>query len=44
VALNNKTYFKIERRHAFTEERLRVTYDRLEGDTAYYRIKNSKIV
>jgi hypothetical protein len=42
VALNNKTYFKIERRHAFTGELLGVTYDRLEGDTAYYRIKNDE--
>ena len=38
--INNKTYFQIERRHAFTGELLATTYDRLEGDTTYYRIKN----
>jgi hypothetical protein len=39
--INNKTYFKIERRKAFTGELLETTFDRLEGDSTYYRIKNS---
>lgn len=39
--INNKTYFQIERRHAFTGELLETTFDRLEGDSTYYRIKNN---
>ena len=39
--INNKTYFKIERRHALTGELLETTFDRLEGDSTYYRIKNN---
>jgi hypothetical protein len=42
TTINNKTYFKIERRHAFTGVLLGTTYDRLEGDSAYYRIKNDE--
>ena len=39
--INNKTYFQIERRHAFTGDLLATTFDRLDGDTIYYRIKNN---
>ncbi|MDP2366604.1 MAG: hypothetical protein Q8M94_22850, partial [Ignavibacteria bacterium] len=40
VTINGKIYFEIERRHYNTGELLETTYDRLDGDSAYYRIRN----
>ena len=40
--INGKSYYKIERRHAYTGELLTTTYDRLEGDSAYYRFSNNE--
>jgi len=42
VVINNKTYFKFERRDAFTGELMETTYDRFEGDSAYYRNYNGE--
>lgn len=40
LIVNDKNYFEIERRHYSTGELLMTTYDRLDGDSAYYRIWN----
>jgi hypothetical protein len=40
VTINNMVYFEIERRHYNTGELLETTYDRLQGDSAYFRIRN----
>ncbi len=42
VSINNKTYYKIERRDAYTGDLIATTYDRLEGDSAYYRLVNNQ--
>jgi hypothetical protein len=42
IIINDKTYFKFERRHAYTGELLEITYDRLDGDSAYYRNYNGE--
>jgi hypothetical protein len=42
VTINNKIYYKMERRDAYTGELLGITYDRLEGDSAYYRYSNGQ--
>jgi len=39
--INNKTYYKIERRHAFTGQLLSTTFDRFENDHLYYRLNNN---
>ena len=41
TVINNNTYFIIERRRAFTGELLATTFDRLEGDSTYYRIRDN---
>jgi hypothetical protein len=38
VTINGKVYFEIERRYYNTGELLATTYDRLDGDSTYYRI------
>ncbi len=42
VVINDKTYFKFERRDAYTGQLLEITYDRFEGDSAYYRNYNGE--
>ena len=40
VTINNKLYYKIERRNINTNEIIRITYDRIEGDSLYFRMEN----
>ena len=40
IKINDKLYFKIECRDAYTETITRITYDRLEGDSLYFRLTN----
>ena len=42
VSINNMTYFKFKRINAYTGELLETTYDRLDGDSAYYRNYNGE--
>jgi hypothetical protein len=38
LIINNKTYFKIECREANTDTLLWITYDRVDGDSLYFRL------
>lgn len=42
VRINDTLYYKIEYRMEKSNELLKTTYDRLEGDSIYYRITNGK--
>ncbi len=42
LTMNNIFYFKIERRHNLTGNLLETTYDRLVGDSCYYRFRNGQ--
>jgi hypothetical protein len=40
VRINNKLYYKIERRDVQTNELIQTSYDRIEGDSLYFRMEN----
>ena len=42
INIDNKKYFRIEHRHYLTGELLSFTYDRIDGDSCYYRRINNQ--